>query len=270
LGPLLKALGLTIWGLVALGLLAVFIFVGYQAAVKFHGPGEPIADTPNEHVNGGPDIAHSDSNTGTQPIPELKSLASASKPTALEAARKRFGEAAEQRQFATVLETGKQLNDAGLTSPEDLLIIAHAFSSIGDCDNALAWAERANDALRALGSEPNEFSDRIRLQCKPDFPPWSPAPNARAGNALLADRFVKIGELYYGLGDYQQAIIAIQRGLDVGGTSHLDDAYVYLGQSELKLNNTEAACRAFKSLSGVPNLKPRILKLWQLFADMHC
>jgi hypothetical protein len=32
MGSLLKALGLTIWGLIAVGLLAIFIFVGYQAA----------------------------------------------------------------------------------------------------------------------------------------------------------------------------------------------------------------------------------------------
>jgi tetratricopeptide (TPR) repeat protein len=271
MGPLLKVLGLTIWGLVALGLLAVFIFVGYESALKLRSPGVPVADTSSKHVqsNGSPGVVHSDSNTGTQSIPAPKNLDSASK-VALEATRKRFGEAAEQRQFAKVLETGKHLYDAGLTSPDDLLIIAHAFSSIGDCDDALVWAERANDALRSVGSEPNEFSGRIRLQCKPDFSPGNPAPNADAGKITLADRFVKIGELYYGFGDYQRAIIAIQRGLDIGGVSHLDDAYVYLGQSELKLNNTEAACRAFKSLRGVPNLEPRVLKLWQLFADMHC
>jgi hypothetical protein len=32
MGSMLKALGLTIWGLIAFGLLVVFIFVGYEAA----------------------------------------------------------------------------------------------------------------------------------------------------------------------------------------------------------------------------------------------
>lgn len=273
MGPLLKALGLTIWGLVALGLLAVFIFVGYEAAVKFRSPTAPLADIVDKNVqsSSSPDFPHFDGNAGSLRISEPKNPDSA-KPTALDATRKRFDEAAEQRQFGKVLDTGKQLYDAGLTSPDDLLIIARAFSSIGDCANALVWAGRANDTLRSVGREPNEISDRIGLECKPDSlnrnPPLS--ASASAAKTTLADRFVKLGELYYGFGDYQHAIIAIQRGLDIGGVSHLDDAYVYLGQSELKLNNTEAACRSFRSLSGLPNLKPRMLKLWQLFADMHC
>ena len=34
MGSILKAMGLTIWGLITLGLLAIFIFVGYQAAMR--------------------------------------------------------------------------------------------------------------------------------------------------------------------------------------------------------------------------------------------
>jgi len=271
LGPLLKALGLTIWGLVALGLLAVFIFVGYEAAVKFRSPAAPLADIVDKNIqsSSSPDFAHFDGNAGSLRIPEPENFDSA-KPTAWEAIRKRFDEAAEQRQFGKVLDTGKQLYDAGLTRPDDLLIIARAFSTIGDCDNARVWAGRANDTLRSVGREPNENSDRMGLECEPDSLNRSPTVSASAAKTTLADRFVKLGELYYGFGDYQHAIIAIQRGLDIGGVSHLDDAYVYLGQSELKLNNTKAACRSFRSLSSLPNLNPRILKLWQLFADMHC
>jgi hypothetical protein len=41
----LKALGLTIWGLVGLGLLTLFVVVGYQAALRFHSFSIPVADT---------------------------------------------------------------------------------------------------------------------------------------------------------------------------------------------------------------------------------
>jgi len=34
-GSILRALGLTIWGLIGFGLLAIFIFVGYEAALKY-------------------------------------------------------------------------------------------------------------------------------------------------------------------------------------------------------------------------------------------
>ncbi len=271
MGPLLKALGLTIWGLVALGLVAVFIFVGYEAALKFRSPGS-MADITDRSVqtNASPDLARVDGDAGRPAIPELNSAGSTSKPTSLDVLRKRFDEAAEQRQFGAVLDSGKHLYDAGLTSPDDLLIIAHAFSSIGDCDNARVWTERANDTLRTVGKEPIELADRAGMECAPGGPNKNPAINAYAAKTTLADRFVKLGETYYGFGDYQKAVIAIQRGLDIGGASHLDDAYIYLGQSELKLNNPEAACRSFQALRGVPNLSPRILKLWLLFADMHC
>jgi tetratricopeptide (TPR) repeat protein len=271
LGPLLKALGLTIWGLVALGLLTVFIFVGYEAALKFRSPG-PMADIPDKSVqaSGSPDLARIDGDAGTSAIPELKSAGSTSKPSAMDTLRKRFDEAAQQRQFGAVLESGKRLYDDGLTTPDDLLIIAHAFSSIGDCDNARVWTERANDTRRTIGQEPIELADRAGMECAPGSRNKSPAINAYGAKTTLADRFVKLGEAYYGFGDYQKAIIAIQRGLDIGGASHLDEAYIYLGQAELKLNNPEAACRAFQDLRGVPNLSPHILKLWLLFADMHC
>jgi hypothetical protein len=35
-GSIHKALGLTIRGLIALGMLALFIFVGFEAALRFH------------------------------------------------------------------------------------------------------------------------------------------------------------------------------------------------------------------------------------------
>ena len=35
MGSILKALGLTIWGLIGLGLLAIFMFVGYEAALEY-------------------------------------------------------------------------------------------------------------------------------------------------------------------------------------------------------------------------------------------
>jgi hypothetical protein len=41
---ILKALWLTIWGLIAIGLLATFLFVGYQAAIRHRASSGIIAD----------------------------------------------------------------------------------------------------------------------------------------------------------------------------------------------------------------------------------
>jgi hypothetical protein len=78
---------------------------------------------------------------------------------------------------------------------------------------------------------------------------------------------VKLGEVYYGLGDYQNAVTAINRGLQKGQVKHLDEAYVYLGRAQMALKNTADAKKAFVGLKTVPNISPRVLKVWELYAD---
>jgi hypothetical protein len=78
---------------------------------------------------------------------------------------------------------------------------------------------------------------------------------------------VKLGEVYYGLGDYQSAVTAINRGLQKGQVKHLDEGYVYLGRAQMALKNTADAKKAFVGLKTVPNISPRVLKVWELYAD---
>ena len=77
---------------------------------------------------------------------------------------------------------------------------------------------------------------------------------------------MKLGEVYYGFGDYQKAIDAINQGLQKGQIKHLDEAYVYLGLAQAQLKNTAEAKKAFAQLKTVPNISPRVLKLWELYA----
>src|ERR1700737_4454588 len=76
---------------------------------------------------------------------------------------------------------------------------------------------------------------------------------------------VKLGEVYYGVGDYQNAVTAINRGLQKNQVKHLDEAYVYLGRSYVALKDTANAKKAFAGLKAVPNVSPRVLKLWELY-----
>jgi hypothetical protein len=78
---------------------------------------------------------------------------------------------------------------------------------------------------------------------------------------------VKLGEVYFGSGDYQNAVTAITRGLQKQQIKHLDEAYVYLGRAQVALKNTAEAKKAFAGLKTVPNVSPRVLKLWELYAD---
>jgi hypothetical protein len=77
---------------------------------------------------------------------------------------------------------------------------------------------------------------------------------------------VKLGEVLYGFGDYQKAVDAINQGLQKGQVKHMDEAYVYLGLAQAQLKNTAEAKKAFAQLKSVPNISPRVLKLWELYA----
>ena len=78
---------------------------------------------------------------------------------------------------------------------------------------------------------------------------------------------VKLGEVYFGFGDHQNASNAITRGLGKGQIKHLDEGYVYLARSQAALKNAAEAKRALASLKIVPSISQRVLKLWTLYAE---
>jgi tetratricopeptide (TPR) repeat protein len=78
---------------------------------------------------------------------------------------------------------------------------------------------------------------------------------------------VKLGEVYYGFGEYRLAITAIDKSLRKGQINHLDDAYVYLGRSDVALKDMDSARAAFANLKTVPGISPPVLKLWTLYAE---
>ena len=73
--------------------------------------------------------------------------------------------------------------------------------------------------------------------------------------------------MYFGSGDYQNAVTAITRGLQKQQIKHLDEAYVYLGRAQVQLKNAAEAKKAFMGLKTVPNISARVLKLWELYAE---
>ncbi|MGA2342229.1 MAG: tetratricopeptide repeat protein [Steroidobacteraceae bacterium] len=90
--------------------------------------------------------------------------------------------------------------------------------------------------------------------------------DAEAAKNPAGELSIKLGEVYYGFGDYQKAIDAITQGLQKGQIKHLDEAYVYQGLAQAQLKNTAEAKKAFAQLKSVPNISPRVLKLWELYA----
>jgi hypothetical protein len=94
-----------------------------------------------------------------------------------------------------------------------------------------------------------------------------PQLDAEAKKNPAGELDVKLGEVYYGVGDYQNAVTAINRGLQKGQVKHLDEGYVYLGRSQVALKNTADAKKAFAGLKAVPNISPRVLKVWELYGE---
>ena len=78
---------------------------------------------------------------------------------------------------------------------------------------------------------------------------------------------VKLGEVYYGLGNYESAVQTIENGLKKGNVKSLDEAYVYLGLAYQQMHNAAAAKKAFANLKDVSSMPKNIRALWQLYAD---
>ena len=90
---------------------------------------------------------------------------------------------------------------------------------------------------------------------------------AEATKNKAGEADVKLGEVYYGFGDYQNAVKAIERGFGKGQIKHLDEASVYLGLAHAALKNEAEAKKAFAALKSMPNVSPRVQKLWELYAE---
>ena len=94
-----------------------------------------------------------------------------------------------------------------------------------------------------------------------------PALDAEAAKNPAGQLDVKLGEIYFGAGDYPDASAAISRGLQKGQIKQPDEAYVYLGRNWMAQRETTEAKNAFTQLKNLQNISPRILRLWNLYAD---
>ena len=266
--------------------------------MKFRGPDVSAANTPNmnEQTDGSRSVSHSGSDTPAKATQDNQGSAADSGTLNVEATHLLLRSAADQHQYEATIGYGKQLYDSGHAGPDDLLLVAQSYDYIEDCPNALTWVDRANEAFRAAGRSADESLIRIRSRCESSVrrQPIAISPEQRermlrllnafraraeadrknlpqleaeAANSKSGEADVRLGELYFGFGDYEHAIAAIQRGLDKGQVTHLDEAYVYLGRSQVAAGNIADARKSLAKLKDVPNISPRVLLLWELYAD---
>jgi len=149
------------------------------------------------------------------------------------------------------IEMAQLLQDAGL--PGEATAVLDKAVSTGTLKDE--HKERTNRLLAALKTRAD--TDQKTL----------PQQDAEAQKNPAGELAVKVGEVHYGVGDYAGAISLINAGIQKGQVKHLDEAYVYLGRSYAAQKNYAEAKKAFGQLKSVPNISPRVLKLWELYSE---
>jgi len=91
--------------------------------------------------------------------------------------------------------------------------------------------------------------------------------DAEAAKNPAGDLSVKTGEVHFGFGDYPGAVTVINAGIQKGQIKHIDEAYVYLGRSQVAQKNIADAKKAFVQLKGAAGASPRVVRLWELYAE---
>jgi hypothetical protein len=149
------------------------------------------------------------------------------------------------------IEMAQLLGDAGLPGEAQRVLQKAVRSGLVKEEHR----ERTARLLNAMKTRAD--GDKTRLR----------ALDAEASRNPAGQLDVKLGEVYFGAGDYQGASAAISRGLQKGQIKQLDEAYVYLGRYWIAQNEPTEAKNAFTQLRALSNISPRVLRLWSLYAD---
>jgi tetratricopeptide (TPR) repeat protein len=149
------------------------------------------------------------------------------------------------------IEMAQLLQDGGL--PGEAAAVLDKASSAGLIKDE--HKERTNRLLTALRARADTDKKTLSQQ------------DGEAEKNAAGELAVKVGEVHYGFGDYAGAITLINDGLQKGKVKDLDEAYVYLGRSAAAQKNVADAKKAFAQLKTVPNISPRVLKLWELYSE---
>jgi tetratricopeptide (TPR) repeat protein len=81
---------------------------------------------------------------------------------------------------------------------------------------------------------------------------------------------VKVGLGFYSLGEWEEAVEAVKRGLGKGGVKRIDDANLLLGASLVELGRYDEAKQAFAAAAGAAGSNEfmrRVAGLWSAYAD---
>jgi tetratricopeptide (TPR) repeat protein len=177
----------------------------------------------------------------------------------------------EERDDHNLLMVYRVMYDtSSMTAGSDYMEMAQLLGDAALPGEALMVIEKATSGGLFTDQKDKDRATRLAASLKPraDADKKDAAKfDAEAAKNPAGELDVKSGEVYYGSGDFQSAVAAINRGIQKGQIKHPDEAYVYLGRSYVQLKNTADAKKAFTGLKSVPNVSPRVLKLWELYSE---
>jgi tetratricopeptide (TPR) repeat protein len=150
------------------------------------------------------------------------------------------------------IEMAQLLGDAALPG-EAASVIDKAMSTPGVMKDE--HKERTNRLLASLKTRADKDKQGIA------------SFEAEAQKSPSGQLGVKLGEVHYGFGEYPAAVTAINAALAKGQIKNMDEAYVYLGRSQVAQKNNADAKKAFQQLKSAPGVSPRVLKLWELYSE---
>jgi hypothetical protein len=149
------------------------------------------------------------------------------------------------------IEMAQLLGDAALPGEAQMVLEKATSAGVIKDDHK----ERATRLLNAMQTRAD--ADKKGL----------PALDAEAARNSAGQLDVKVGEVYFGAGDYQGASTAITRGLGKGQITQLDEAYVYLARDWIAQSKPTDAKKILAQMRTLPNISPRVLLLWNLYSD---
>ena len=157
-----------------------------------------------------------------------------------------------------------------MNADTDYIEMAQLLGDAGLADEAAVVLEKATSG-GILKDEHKERAARLlnafQVRADSDKNGLS-ALDAEATQNPAGQLDMKLGEVYFAAGDYPDAVTALSRGIGKGHLSQPDEAYVLLGRSLTAEKDSAGARQAFARLKSLPNISPRVLKLWNLYADM--
>ena len=137
---------------------------------------------------------------------------------------------------------------------------------LGLPQEAAAIQQKGFDAKVLSGQRQQRLLDQAKTLAAQQVAQM-PALVKQAQAAKTGDALVKLGEVYWASGHYDDAVTAIQSGI-AKGVKDADDAQVRLGLAYMGQKKTSQALRAFNSVKADPKAKMDA-RLWSVYARTH-